>query len=94
MHLLAQFGDIDTFMLIHKNTPININSQNVNGDTPLHLSVIRNNKEVFRYLLINGANYNIKNYDGKSVKDIIKNKKEFESIVIELEELNLYTNEN
>lgn len=94
MHLLAQFGDIDTFILIHKNTPININSQNVNGDTPLHLSVIRNNKEVFRYLLINGANYNIKNYDGKSVKDIIKNKKEFESIVIELEELNLYTNEN
>ena len=52
-------------------TPISINIQNINGDTPLHLAVKNNNSNTYRFLLLKGANYTIRNYDGKTASDLL-----------------------
>ena len=49
-----------------------INKQDFLGNTALHYALNRPNKELIKYLIEMGADINIKNNDGKSVKDLAK----------------------
>ena len=51
----------------------NINSTNVNNATPLHRAIKGNNINIITFLLNKGANYNIKDINGKRPEDIAIN---------------------
>jgi palmitoyltransferase len=56
------------FLLCYEE--ININSQNNEGLTPLHLSIVSNNLNAIKKLLIKGADIKLKNKKGENALDI------------------------
>ncbi|PVU91751.1 hypothetical protein BB561_004234 [Smittium simulii] len=82
LHEAARQGDIDLASFIIKvsdalNTKtkhISINSQNLNGNTPLHEAVAYQNYEMVMFLLHNGARVDIKNSQQQSPININKSK--------------------
>jgi ankyrin repeat protein len=48
----------------------NVNERDESGNTPLHYTIEKNNKEITELLLLNGADINIKNNDNKIPYDI------------------------
>ncbi|WP_300367272.1 ankyrin repeat domain-containing protein [Brachyspira sp.] len=71
LHNAAALGNTNTLTALMNRTPININAQNIDGDTPLHLAVKNHNSNTYRFLLLKGADYTIKNYDGKTASDLL-----------------------
>ena len=71
LHNAALLGNTNTLTALMNRTPININSQNIDGNTPLHLAVKNHNTNTYRFLLLKGADYTIKNYDGKTASDLL-----------------------
>jgi len=48
----------------------NVNIQDSNGNTPLHLAYLRRDQEMIKFLEDNGADKNCKNHNGKSPSDM------------------------
>ncbi|WP_020004838.1 ankyrin repeat domain-containing protein [Brachyspira innocens] len=71
LHNAAALGNTNTLTAIMNRTPININAQNIDGNTPLHFAVKNHNSNTYRFLLLKGADYTIKNYDGKTASDLL-----------------------
>ncbi|PCG19556.1 ankyrin repeat domain-containing protein [Brachyspira sp. G79] len=71
LHNAALLGNTNTLSALINRTPININVQNIDGNTPLHLAVKNHNTNTYRFLLLKGADYTIKNYDGKTASDLL-----------------------
>ena len=71
LHNASSLGNTNTLIALMNRTPISINIQNINGDTPLHLAVKNNNSNTYRFLLLKGADYTIRNYDGKTASDLL-----------------------
>ncbi|EKV56157.1 ankyrin repeat domain-containing protein [Brachyspira hampsonii] len=71
LHNAALLGNTNTLTALMNRTPININTQNIDGNTPLHLAVKNHNTNTYRFLLLKGADYTIKNYDGKTASDLL-----------------------
>ena len=71
LHNAALLGNTNTLTALMNRTPININAQNIDGNTPLHLAVKNHNTNTYRFLLLKGADYTIKNYDGKTASDLL-----------------------
>ncbi|WP_157153039.1 ankyrin repeat domain-containing protein [Brachyspira murdochii] len=71
LHSAALLGNTNTLTALMNRTPININVQNIDGNTPLHLAVKNHNSNTYRFLLLKGADYSIKNYDGKTASDLL-----------------------
>lgn len=71
LHNAALLGNTNTLTALMNRTPININAQNIDGNTPLHLAVKNHNTNTYRFLLLKGADYAIKNYDGKTASDLL-----------------------
>uniref|UniRef100_UPI0026251131 ankyrin repeat domain-containing protein n=1 Tax=uncultured Brachyspira sp. TaxID=221953 RepID=UPI0026251131 len=71
LHNASLLGNTNTLTALMNRTPININIQNADGDTPLHIAVKNNNSNTYRFLLLKGADYTIKNYDGKTASDLM-----------------------
>lgn len=71
LHNASLLGNTNTLTALMSRTPININIQNADGDTPLHIAVKNNNSNTYRFLLLKGADYTIKNYDGKTASDLM-----------------------
>ncbi len=98
LHNAAALGNTNTLTALMNRTPININSQNIDGNTPLHLAVKNHNTNTYRFLLLKGADYTIKNYDGKTASDLLYNDgiESIESIISNNTNLdnNFYTNNN
>ena len=60
-------GDFVTFCEIIKGNVLLINLQNSEGDTPLHLAIIKNNMDMIKVLLENDSiNVNLKNHQGNT----------------------------
>ncbi len=71
LHKAAAIGNTNSLIALISRTPININIQNINGDTPLHEAAKNNNGSTYRFLLLKGADYTIRNYDGKTASDLM-----------------------
>ncbi|MDO6992644.1 ankyrin repeat domain-containing protein [Brachyspira innocens] len=71
LHNAAALGNTNTLTALMNRTPININAQNIDGNTPLHFAVKNHNSNTYRFLLLKGADYTIKNYDGKTASDLL-----------------------
>lgn len=89
LHNAALLGNTNTLTALMNRTPININSQNIDGNTPLHLAVKNNNSNTYRFLLLKGADYTIKNYDGKTASDLLYGDS-IENIIGNFGETNIY----
>ena len=50
----------------------NINAKNNNEDNAMHLACLRSNKDVVRFLLVQGIDYNAINKQGKTPRDILQ----------------------
>jgi len=74
LHITSQNGEVKTIYKILKNTNININSQDINGNTALHIAVRYNRKQIIQYLTTCGIDIYIKNSDNKSVFNIHQRK--------------------
>ena len=74
LHIAAQNGDVKTVYKILKNTNININTVNRQGNTALHIAMYYKRKHIIRYLTTCGININIKNLNNKTVFNISQNK--------------------
>ena len=57
------------------NYGVDINKKDKNGNTPLHLAVIKNSYKMVQKLLQKGAISNIKNQENKTENKIIANDK-------------------
>ena len=90
LHNASSLGNTNALIALMNRTPININIQNINGDTPLHLAVKNNNSNTYRFLLLKGADYTIKNYDGKTASDLLYGDS-VENIIGSFEETNIYS---
>ncbi|KAH3756710.1 hypothetical protein Pelo_11479 [Pelomyxa schiedti] len=55
LHYLSRHPSLPRFLPIFKKKHAHINAQNANGETPLHLAVMKGNQEVIEQLLIHGA---------------------------------------
>lgn len=71
LHNAAALGNTNTLTALMNRTPININAQNIDGNTPLHLAVKNHNTNTYRFLLLKGADYTIRNYDGKTASNLL-----------------------
>ncbi|CRF32722.1 ankyrin [Brachyspira suanatina] len=71
LHNAAALGNTNTLIALMNRTPININAQNIDGNTPLHFAVKNHNSNTYRFLLLKGADYTIRNYDGKTASDLL-----------------------
>ncbi|MBW5400611.1 ankyrin repeat domain-containing protein [Brachyspira pilosicoli] len=89
LHNASSLGNTNALIALMNRTPININIQNVDGDTPLHLAVKNNNSNTYRFLLLKGADYTIKNYDGKTASDLLYGDS-IENIMGNFGETNIY----
>lgn len=90
LHNASSLGNTNALIALMNRTPININIQNVNGDTPLHLAVKNNNSNTYRFLLLKGADYTIKNYDGKTASDLLYGDS-IENIMGSFSDTNIYS---
>lgn len=57
-------GDLET--LLRFLPEINVNYQDENGNTPLHLATTNGHKKLVEELINHGANVNAKNLDGET----------------------------
>lgn len=90
LHNASSLGNTNALISLMNRTPININIQNIDGDTPLHLAVKNNNSNTYRFLLLKGADYTIKNYDGKTASDLLYGDS-IESIMGSFSDTNIYS---
>ena len=74
LHIASQNEDVKTVYKILKNTNLNINTVNRQGDTALHVAVYYKRKHIIRYLITCGININIKNLNNKTVLNISQRK--------------------
>jgi serine/threonine protein kinase/ankyrin repeat protein len=68
-----------------KNGNINVKDNDNDGESLLHFAVISKNKEIFKLLIQNGADINIKDNKGRTTLDyaILRNNEEIAKILIE-----------
>lgn len=90
LHNASSLGNTNALIALMNRTPININIQNIDGDTPLHLAVKNNNSNTYRFLLLKGADYTIKNYDGKTASDLLYGDS-IENIMGSFSDTNIYS---
>lgn len=74
LHIASQNGDVKTIYKILKNTHIDINIQDRNGNTSLHIAVNYNRKQIIQYLTTCGIDIYIENSDNKNVFNITQRK--------------------
>jgi len=80
---VIEYDKILSFLIIQPQ--VNLNIQDVNGDTPLHLAIKNENVNAIR-LLMNGpnaANSEIKNFEKQSAKMMLKSKPELKQKISE-----------
>ncbi|KAI0836696.1 ankyrin [Hypoxylon sp. FL0890] len=80
LHYAATSGNIDAVAALLKRDGININSQNEDGQTPLHLATEGNLIEICSILMKSGANINIKD-NNSSTPFILAIKRRFPEIL-------------
>ena len=61
-------------ILIDSGADLNVQLQPIPGSTALVLAVAKNHKEIVEMLIKSGANLNIRNRNGKTALDIMKDK--------------------
>lgn len=78
LHLACYFGHIKVMEQIlakkQLRDGIDINIQNISGDTPLHKATLTNRVQIVQLLLANGANVFVKNCDGLLAKQLTNDK--------------------
>ncbi len=76
LHTASRIGNLEiVVILLNKGAEINVIDSY--GDTPTHESVYRNNIDIARFLILNGADIHIKNELGLTAYDIAKKKNIF-----------------
>lgn len=75
LHTAANKGDIDSVKALSRYA--NIDAQNENGHTPLHIALIGKKVAVMTHLLSCGANGTIPNNDGKSFWQILTKDRQY-----------------
>jgi ankyrin repeat protein len=65
LHKAASIGSVDMVNLLIESGA-NINAQNILGETPLMLAIVKNYEDVIYTLLKNGAKIDIKNNIGET----------------------------
>ena len=84
LHFPAQNGDLKTIYKVLKNTNIDINQIDKNGNTSLHIAVQNNRINIVKYLVCCGIDINIKNLNNKSAlnskKFMTKNIKSYNNL--------------
>ena len=74
IHEAAQNGNIEIArLLLESDTKIQVNYQNKEGETPLHIAAINEQFRFYKFLLSKGADETIKNNEGKIALTIFKN---------------------
>lgn len=68
LHYAAKEGDIAIFMNLLPNDDVNV--QNNEGNTPLHMAYLHSRHEVGAALIRAGADTKIRNNEGKTPLDI------------------------
>jgi ankyrin repeat protein len=74
LHIAVTSGDEDAIESLILLCPKSINEKDVNGDTPLHLA-LRSRLSCVELMQKSGANLNIKNAKGISIKQMLKEMK-------------------
>ena len=88
IHQAAAEGDIEIVRQhILVQAPDYINTQNESGWTPLHFAYVKGQKNMSRFLLENGANYEARNKLGQAPYDIVLLKNNFKNSSFALVEL-------
>jgi ankyrin repeat protein/tRNA A-37 threonylcarbamoyl transferase component Bud32 len=64
IHDAAKSGDLEKVRLLLKDNPNLVSSKDNDGDTPLHLAVLKSHKDVAELLLANKADVNAKSDNG------------------------------
>lgn len=72
LHMYISLGNYQAVENLLKSTPLDINQQDTNGNTPLHIATIKNNLQIVQLLLKYGAK-NIPNHQSYSPTDIAAN---------------------
>lgn len=89
LHLYLSGLNINTALVNKLITPININMKTNLGNTPLHEFLINNkgsaniNQQIIKMMIARGANINIKNSKGVTVKDLILNRPDLSGLISE-----------
>ena len=86
-------GYTDVALALITNLDINANHANNDGDTAMHLAAQGGKVDIFVALLTQGANYTIKNKQGKTCFDVLKSAQDKLMILTKIE-LNLSLLEN
>lgn len=84
LHVAAQYGrrdfvnqmlniKINSRVLVKNSNKINVNAQDVNGRTPLHVASMKNDSVLVDLLLSAGAIYNAVTYSGQTPLDLTEN---------------------
>jgi ankyrin repeat protein len=58
-------------LLLEYDSKAQINFQNEDGETPLHVAAENSQLTIYQFLLKKGADFNIKNHNGESALDIV-----------------------
>ena len=65
LHFAVLGGNIETIQYLIENN-VNVNSRNMNGETPLHWCCKEGNIEIAKLLIHHGANYTLTDFDRNS----------------------------
>ena len=71
IHVAARVGDID-WVIKHLESVTDVNAQDDDGWTPLHLPAGRGHKEIVELLIAAGADVNARDVDGSTPLDLAK----------------------
>ena len=74
LHIACQWGDVDTVRHLVINEPCNLQIQNADLNTPLHIACNSQSLSIIRLLLEGRCNTNIPNTKGETAQDIPLNK--------------------
>jgi len=81
LHLAAYYGRTEATLTL-LSLGANIHSLDINGQTPLHLSVIQGHIPVIKYLINNKADITIKDKFGNTASSYCRNRVEIKNILV------------
>lgn len=85
LHVCARFGNAGSMEILLKDYYANPNIQNKSGETPLHEAAHYNKVECLKLLMWHGGDISLKNINGKTALDILRDENIDEDIILQIE---------